>query len=101
MESETQQGVQNESETPMDAKEAATPEPEKKRRRLTPEQRIAERKAEIERIEAKQRQRVLDLIAEATELLHRCVAAARATGMGRETMQCVNALEQLGFKEKA
>lgn len=103
MGTETTQGVQPEGEPQMDIKDATvTQEPERKRRRLTPEQRIAERKAEIERIEAKQRQRVVDMIAEATELLRRCVVAARSTGnMGRETRQCVAALEQLGAKEQA
>lgn len=103
MEPETTQGVQPEGEAPLEIKDAlVTPEPERKRRRMTPEQRIAERKAEIERIEHKQRQRVLAMIAEATDVLRQCVAAARATGnMGRETRQCVAALDQLGAKEQA
>lgn len=65
------------------------------RRKLTPEQRIAERKAEIERIEARQREKVLDLIDDALDVLRDAQAKADAWGMAAEGQMIVSAIKAL------
>ena len=70
------------------------PEPpaEKKRRRFTPEERIANRKADIARIEEKQREKVREQIGEAAGLLLACAMAAELAGMKDEAKRCDGAL---------
>lgn len=55
------------------------------RRKLTPEQRIAEREAEIERIKERQKQKVRDLIEDALDILRDAAARADALGMTAES----------------
>lgn len=76
-----------------------TGEPKTKRRRLTPEERIAERKAEIERIEAGQRTRARAAIADARERLELAVSLAEKCGMAEEAKTWGAALAALGEDE--
>lgn len=69
--------------------ETAAPAERKTRRRLTPEERIAERQDEIARIKAKQCDRVRERIAKAYEDLGLCLEAAKSAGMS-EVVECCN-----------
>jgi cob(I)alamin adenosyltransferase len=69
--------------------------PKKPRRRLTPEQRIAERKAEIARIEEQQRERVRSDIDELAEALHEAESRAAGAGMTAEAARLHDAREAL------
>lgn len=53
----------------------------KPRRKLTPEQRIQEREAEIQRIKAKQQENVRDLMEDALNILRDAQAKADSWGM--------------------
>jgi hypothetical protein len=67
----------------------------KPRRKLTDEQRIAEREAEIARIKIKQRERVREAIDAASATLLDCAARATSAGMGDEADRCRRAIEAL------
>lgn len=76
------------------------PTPDKKpRRRLTPEERIAEREAEIAAIKANQRKRALDSLADAREALEIAVSLAEKCGMAEESKKWGAALTALGEGE--
>lgn len=81
--------MQNESKKP------EAPAEKKPRRRLTPEERIAERKAEIAAIEARQRERVREQISDVEGALHNCRSAAMLAGMEAEAKTCLEALRVL------
>ena len=65
----------------------------KPRRRLTPEERIAERQAEIERIKETFRLRALDRIAEIRKLLEAVTMQARKAGLVQASACCEKAIE--------
>jgi hypothetical protein len=71
----------------------------KPRRRLTDEERIAAREAEIAAIKANQRKRALDSIAEARESLELAVELAEKCGMNEEAKKWGAALIALGEDE--
>lgn len=66
----------------------ATDSPKPPRRRLTPEQRIAERQAEIAAIKAHQRERVKAMIVKARELLDAASIAAESAGLPDDFNRC-------------
>lgn len=70
----------------------------KPRRRLTPEQRIEERKAEIARIEEKQKEKVRESMEEILASLHATKSKADASGMGVESDQIRQAIQALELK---
>lgn len=72
----------------------------KPRRRFTPEERIANRKAEIARIEEQERQRLIDRIDGAGAILRDCARAAESGGMTREAKLCADALAVLAGTKK-
>lgn len=76
---------------PAETEAPAAPAEKRARRRLTPEQRIAEREAEIKAIKEQQRARVREKIAEAGETLRACALAAESAGMQDEAKRCVEA----------
>ena len=67
----------------------------KPRRRLTPEERIAERKAEIERIEAGRRERAVRAVYSARSLLQSASDQATSVGMHAEADACMKAMKAL------
>ena len=75
--------------------ESANTTAKKPRRRLTPEQRIEERKLEIARIEEKQRQAVRDLIEDALDILRDAGSKAAACDMRVEVEMIGSALKTL------
>ena len=73
----------------------APTDPKPPRRRFTPEERIANREAEIARIKERQRDNVRELIEEAQQALHNCVLAAKSTDMQAEAERCARAIAVL------
>lgn len=67
----------------------------KPRRRFTPEQRIAARKAEIDAIEAAQRDRVREMIDKIRNALEVAADKADASGMAKEAGRCRAAITEL------
>jgi hypothetical protein len=86
---------------PIDPTTASVPIPEaaekKARRRFTPEERIANRKAEIERIEEQRREKVRGMLAEARTMLDNAATRAADAGMREEESRCRTAIEALGY----
>lgn len=74
--------------------------PKPPRRRFTPEERIANREAEIARIKEGRRTKARELIDDAREMLRQCRAEAKASGMEVEAQRCEDALDVLAGTKK-